>query len=126
MDTSPEYIKMCEKAWPDLAQHEAIYSRRIRMLYVLDGEVVVWGKSVNTENHKCTFPLWEQDQLQKMMGLEFWPLFDKFVSHHSYWNGEAFLKKYEKYAVSFEQVWLAFVMYDKYNKKWTGKDWVNA
>ena len=122
MDTSETYIKMCEKAWkflkPDIPIGELLFSRRLRMLYVLDGKVVHWRESVNTSNSDRAFPLLEQDQLQEMIG--------------NYENCLALIDRYDQESSvdydypevkSMEQLWLAFVMKEKYSKVWSGAQW---
>ena len=69
-------------------------------------------------------PIYTQEQLQDML---FQPLGKTFV----YW-----LDRFYKYVenqerhesmiggcYSMEQLWLAFVMHEKYGKTWDGKDW---
>ena len=74
MDTSETYIKMMGGAWLIIKDKMpigvAIFSRRLRMLYVLDGEVVRWQEKVNTSNCDRAYPLLEQDQLQAMVELK--------------------------------------------------------
>ena len=79
MDTSEEYIKMCQKATEVQALCEA---------------------DVEIESPSIWLP--RQDQLQGMV--EYTVGVNKFNS--------------------MEQLWLAFVMSEKYNKKWDGKDWI--
>ena len=63
-----------------------------------------------------------QDQLQNMVEGEFWQLhYDMYhfmqTIYMDNWNAaEIFL--------SMEQLWLAFVMDDKFDKKWNGEKWV--
>ena len=66
-----------------------------------------------------------QEQLQEMLKLD--PvtliyLIDKFVA-----NGEGYWHSFAKALYpnpSMNELWLAFVMKEKYNKKWTGSKWV--
>ena len=67
-----------------------------------------------------------QDQLQDMVKdkyksdyvLYFFAMFIKFWKHDD--------EKYISGFTSMEQLWLAFVMKEKYQKTWNGKEWVVA
>ena len=67
-------------------------------------------------------PIWQQDQLQGMVYNEdrpgAWDLFcdfDEFIITYSREAGD--------YTLSAEQLWLAFVMHEKFSKKWTNGEW---
>ena len=66
-------------------------------------------------------PLFRQDQLQTMIGDfdDCLNLIDRFDSMSSIAYDYPDLK-------SMEQLWLAFVMKEKYNKIWNGKDWIKG
>jgi len=77
------------------------------------------------EGNEALKSVWlpRQDQLQGMLYNEdrprAWDLFcdfDEFIITHSREVGD--------YTLSAEQLWLAFVMHEKYGKKWNGKDWI--
>ncbi len=129
MDTSETYIKMLRSAWPDLKDNVPIqamlFSRRQRMLYVLDNKIVTYREHRNTSNVDRAIPLLEQDQLQEMVGLwvnnrfgvakilnKFQYFWRKNLSSDLVWNLH-----------SMEQLWLAFVMKEKYSKTWDGEKW---
>ena len=62
--------------------------------------------------------LFRQDQLQEMFGynkrsLRLIEMFSDFAFDNI------------KHFKSYEQLWLAFVMKEKYNKVWNGYDWCN-
>lgn len=59
-----------------------------------------------------------QDQLQELHGWKFNNQAIKFWEWGSEFNPET------KDLFSWEQLWLAFVMKEKYNKIWNGKDWI--
>ena len=61
-----------------------------------------------------------QDQLQEMVGLELPLLESRF---HGWLKNEAI---HRKYLDSMEQLWLAFVMKEKYGKVWDGKSWTKG
>lgn len=113
MDTSKEYIKMCEKA----TEVQEIGLRWCKELI----EKCKLGYFYNTFDLDGGVWLPRQDQLQEMLK-------DKF----SWRNLYAYYDKMKEYArVSFlgatqthEQLLLQIVMLEKYNKKWNGEEWV--
>ena len=117
MDTSREYILQCEKA------------EEIQKLWEPDdGDFIHCDSNICTEVHvvgdhfKYKDPTYtwlpRQDQLQEMIG--------------GTWSGQLFrldrwIKEFGKeyYAcTSMEQLWLGFVMTEKFNKKWDGESWI--
>ena len=134
MDTSIEYIKMCEKAeeiqklWkPTVADFHTSYDWKEVHTVEFDydsSEIDILG---------CPPHIWlpRQDQLQEM-------LIDKIGGNHiallsvlirSDLFCQAGLGHYVSspnynYTNSMEQLWLVFVMKEKYNKIWNGEDWV--
>lgn len=122
MDKGETYIKMMERAWPDLKDKMPIssmlFSRRLRMLYVLDGKVVRWQEKIDTSNCDKAFPLLEQDQLQAMVanGL------DTFSLLQGVW---VYANSYKLEPESMEQLWLAFAMKDLCQKSWDGEKWIS-
>ncbi len=131
MDTSPEYIAMCEKAWPDLKPYQPRFSRNLRMLYILDHLPVYWRNNVNTSNAQRAIPLWEQDQLQEMVRGD--PPYPKAAYYSSTWrlvvswafepNEHGSIYTIVNRLLSMEQLWLAFVMHEKFGKHWNGQEW---
>ena len=125
MDTSETYQKMMIGAWPDLKDampiNALLFSRRLRMLYILDGNVVMWREKVNTSNCERAIPLLEQDQLQEMVGGWVLELLDRF---HSFcmWDDQFEELRDKMLPISMERLWLAFVMKQK-NKVWDGGKW---
>ena len=157
MDTSKEYISMCEKAveiqtiWqkPTLNMLPVfIYDTHMeRVCNVIwtpktiaaqlqgGGQVLVvsiefWDDRLyyDTERSLIDGTVWlpRQDQLQAMIWgndgfsmpcAEMKLLFDAI---HTAKNKQA---GYYHDLTSMEQLWLAFVMKEKYNKTWTGNDW---
>jgi hypothetical protein len=109
MDTSKEYIKMCSKL-----------PNEIRKLVPRDHCGCAGGdKSFFGYSKKLNGVVWlpRQDQLQGMLEYDddwcFIKDFEVFVQNTS-----------SKMYNGFEQLWLAFVMSEKYNKKWDGKEWI--
>ena len=124
MDTSKENVLMCEKA-------EKIQQGR----YPIDGDFYILrnleGAPDIIEVHGCVLYrdqqtpykfIWlpRQDQLQEMVidntkGCDKWTWLLEFFFR---WTNKSGFQNW-----SMEQLWLAFVMSEKYNKKWTGKEW---
>lgn len=70
-----------------------------------------------------------QDQLQEMIGAQtpeklLWELNCQIDDCKNDYTGE--LSNYYRQFTSMEQLWLAVVMKLKFNKTWTGEDWVNV
>jgi len=141
MDTSKQYILMCEKA------------EEIQPLFKCLGDIVSWDNgrvflvvkcypdSVNGirikewENEEeidlasnTTILLPRQDQLQGMVGYSNYtpnkyknPASDliKLVIEFKLEKNKSHYFEHN----SMEQLWLAFVMKEKYGKIWKGKDW---
>ncbi len=123
MDTSKKYFKMSENA-----------------IELQDGHLWINGDFYTDDimkNHKeqfCVFedscdppydmyhPIWlpRQDQLQEMIK-EKLPPRDSFIL----FEFVEFVRNLDSkhYEDSMEQLWLAFVMKEKYNKVWNGQDW---
>lgn len=134
MDTSEVYIKMCEKA-------EEIQELRVPTTtqspysfwqegdyYFLDKEPSVY--SFHWSPHHISNAVWlpRQDQLQEMVRSETtigtatakpessWQLSQRFWNW--LWSKEEIVSD-----KSMEQLWLAFVMKEKYGKVWNGDFW---
>ena len=137
MDTSEQYIKMCEKAeeiqkghpqdgvgghWHSgciILTHEGDYYR------VIDKEAERTCESCgNTETYilstRSIF-LPRQDQLQEMVVNDWADNFRKFI----HWCFPS-IGKVIPFVGSMEQLWLAFVMKEKYNKTWDGENWAGG
>ena len=73
----------------------------------------------------CNF-IWlpTQEQLQEMVDRDWYKVFCKFLLWH--WNSEPNAKEFASMFNSMNEVWLAFVMKEKYNKIWTGEKWETA
>lgn len=149
MDTSPEYIKMCEmakeiqKGWhPNQGDFYTLGVKKdgTPAIYVLGCH---WKEcdgckcEVEDCREDCTW-LPRQDQLQKIVdNLKTTPS-SMFLSI-SEWAEDPYgfgsmpfpkqqkqLRQWKKYINSLrtaEQLWLAFVMKEKFNKVWNGEDW---
>ena len=118
MDKTKEYVEMCEKAeelkefWPHRECIEAPYGVNI----------VEWGENGNCwSNRENSMLIWlpRQDQLQEMID---WSAFSYVVSTKVK-RIDDFYNTLKEVPESMEQLWLAFVMKEKYQKVWDGKDW---
>ena len=106
MDTSKEYIKMCD--YPRIQKQ------------IKDDRCSFWAKKRVTGKYSvwCSYhspgDIWlpRQDQIQEIMGCipgNHLSLMNKLCKFNYYY--------------SLEQKWLAFYMYEKCGKKWNGKEW---
>jgi len=128
MDTSKEYIKKCEKA-PKLQPRDLeflngdyIYYKNNWGIYFKEKfyqeGVYNDGSLINYDDNP--FRLHMQDQLQEM--IEGLPVnhvlrIYRFIDRQD--DGSGRILKYN----SMEELWLAFIMKEKYNKIWNGDDW---
>lgn len=130
MDTSVEYIKMCEKAvevqdgWrPKIGD---IYSSSTPQYGVQQNKIVIiestkyhkFSKAKTSFRRRYMFWLPRQDQLQGMV-----TKFSEVKVAHIIINVDKMNEDYFCKFSSMEQLWLAFVMREKYNKNWNGEDW---
>ena len=117
MDTSKEYIKMCDAAEESeeignshtMGYGDFFIPRNILEVQVCcNPDTVEWLNNEETHNSNDFIWLPRQDQLQEI------------------WNdkGVKWLEEDETiFAESMEQLWLAFMMKEKYNKVWDGGEW---
>lgn len=131
MDNSKEYILQCEKA--EEIQHDELkigdyisqknFYEPIIISWRKEDEYVGCNDSIGCHCADCIW-LPRQDQLQDLIEdnwksdypLYFLAMFIKFWKHYD----EKYITKFS----SMEQLWLAFVMKEKYSKQWDGKDWI--
>ena len=131
MDTSKEYVKMCEKAeeiqkeWkPKQGDYEI--NKRFLKEEVTKGFITFSWWDLTTEG-KVWLP--RQDRLQEMieegnaytLTIDFLNWMEK-ESRKPYPDDQMIMRL----RFSMEQLWLAFVMKEKYNKTWDGKEWVKG
>ena len=143
MDTSEQYIKMCEKAteiqegkpqdgvggsWlqGSIIVDDGFQSERGDFYHIVDTEDErVCESCGHSERYiKCTKSTWlpRQDQLQEMMIPYGLYAFYNFVYRHDWRDGD-YLPDCNKVYESMEQLWLAFYMSKKHNKYWDGTSW---
>ena len=124
MDTSAEYIKMCEKAVEIREEWERGAGDFCASRY--DKRIMIVGFNCNfsqpVEENYTWLP--RQDQLQGMIS-EAWG--------NSQWYKvmEAFADWFigsmdDTHIKSAEQAWLAFFMLVEYEKQWTGSEWIDT
>ena len=138
MDRSKEYINQCEKAekiqelWEpkvgDVFAH--IHPEGLRIVetnpvykagagHTIAGEGDLLPLALNWSKRQERY-IWlpRQDKLQEMLKLSPLPLIILF---------SAYVRDVPVYGMewSMEQLWLAFVMKEKYNKKWNGEEWID-
>jgi len=142
MDTSKEYIKMCEKAEEVQKMRKFISGEyfygvwkthcgdivsETPEVYIFDYCEDCWytiypeNYDEGDENKYDAIWLPRQAQLQEMVGgtsyykvSAIYELCNRISSHNDVNAGKC----------SMEQLWLAFVMKEKYNKIWNGNEWV--
>ena len=142
MDTSEICIKMCKKAkeiqenwnpqWGDWLGY--VHSNSLLMVASswTEGPNITKDR-VGTEwcklNKGSCVWLPRQDQLQEMLGILYNNFCDRNLGRFCGWIGTTggpdkfYNVKYKMQFTSMEQLWLAFVMKEKYNKTWNGKEW---
>jgi len=121
MDTSKEYIKMCEKA-VETRDFITGYSR---------GDFIVNPHSIDKTSHvitswteKCDY-IWlpRQDQLQDMVKNSDSIIYDLLDRFNTFVKDAKTLYFNMRKNYSMEQLWLVFIMQEKYGKVWDGKEW---
>lgn len=136
MDTTEKYIKMCEKAEEiqnliDMFQLGNFLWRGKEYLY----EACVCDAVPCFKDEKVWLP--RQDELQDILKAThltnpynlvsfLWNVLNEDKSCPEEVSCEECIKEsmYWRNFKTMEQLWLAFVMYEKYNKSWNGKKWV--
>ena len=123
MDTSEAYVKMCEKAEEiqlDFRPQDGDY-----IVEVIQSPRNVLMSIFVHPHHRRYIWLPRQDQLQEMIS-EHWNLTYSYglVERFANWLRSSKVGYYEN--LSMEQLWLAFVMSQKYNKVWDGEEWVKV
>ena len=116
MDTSPEYIKQCEKAGE--------IQRGKHFPVTMGQRIIFWENDIFAQinllstNWKIVW-LPRQDQLQEMIRetesnslIEICRLYKFVMNNISLMN------------LSMEQLWLSFVMSKKYGKSFDGNEWI--
>ena len=131
MDTSAEYVKMCEVAYPILGERKPqawdwwwmtpkCEAPRLLVVSGYETDGGEYGPMLPDGGGYITytfhFPVWRQDQLQEMVGE--WSLDWQLRNIAAFYHNVL-----EDNVASWEQLWLAFVMAEKYGKVWSGEKW---
>ena len=117
------YIKMCEgnkdlqKVWKP-KQFDSYYNKAMKRVFIL-GE----SNLVNISEKFIEMYAWlpTQERLQEMVSRNWHDVFCNFLWWHS--DDDKSSEEFESMFTSMNEVWLAFVMKEKYQKTWTGKKW---
>lgn len=123
MDISAEYINMCSKAQE--IQKKWAHSNRSSGDWYFHNELgaAYVVSEIDQDDKDCIF-LPRQDQLQEMIDGD---LSVKMEDIYLYNYSTGFVWLSDGHLSSFEQLWLAFVMNEKYNKIWDKdkKEWIS-
>jgi len=109
------YIKMCGRA--EEIQKECKYVVGDHFSWISNQEIFIYHKGIRGKLSKDFIWLPTQGQLQEMI-------------HKTDWHGVllAFHLWYQEFdfeeITSMNELWLAFVIHEKYHKIWTGEKWV--
>ena len=131
MDNSETYIKMSEKA-EEIQTSKTVWERGDWYYSEGYGIEVIPVNSVEYAQRPNFIWLPRQDQLQEML-----PEYSHFGLLGAFYDfvfcppdedrimgDEAkYVEEYPKQFTSMEQLWLAFVMKEKFNKVWDGETW---
>jgi hypothetical protein len=124
MDTSKQYIEMCEQALPDIGCHSwsdgdfAYRNGKVEVFHQKAADNMGWQTG-----DQC-IPIYRQDQLQEMVK-DIFPLNNdgKYYWHKLFITFLTELNIYD-WSWSPEQLWLVFVLKKKFNKIWNGENWI--
>lgn len=121
MDTTEQYIKMCEKA-EEIQQHRGEDKWEDGDWYTCTtGHGPFTAAWTDNEDEPYTMfkPQWlpRQDQLQDMMV----DCEDVQVAHHRLYQLAEFWIGLD--VSTYEQLWLAYVMFELHGKSWNGENW---
>jgi len=135
MDISQTYIKMCEKAFPDIGEIETIsvdFGYIPRLWAIKNGSREAKQYNLFAQKAKPEgdfFQVYFRDQLQEMADADWrisfcdlWDWIENKQFSEPCWISREGCKLYS----SVEQLWLAFVMSKKFNKQWDDEKWVTA
>lgn len=134
MDKTKEFIEMCEEAKE--AQKYRTYAVRGVIMRFEDGDFIYHKKSKQIEIY-CETSRWNdgdycgaehvwlprQDQLQELY-LKTDPILSSYGLMIEFTNWLWVVKDKIKRIASMEQLWLAFLYDQEYNKKWSDEMWV--
>jgi len=141
MDETEQYIYMCQKAVEIQALWEPTLGDFVASEWLMKRTAIILFKDTTTKGieryvsydsltrYFCKDEyIWlpRQDQLQDILLSDpksFITPEDLLMGLYSYTLKNNEDKYGGELAASMEQLWLAFVMHEKFKKKWNGKDW---
>ena len=119
MDKTEIYVKMCREAKEIQEIKCKDYSSGLGFSLNYLGEKDFWSKD---KKGRIVF-LSRQDQLQEMLvGQDVNQMITGISHFHDNHSAQMELKKWSLFG-SMEQLWLAFVMSERFGKRWTGETW---
>ncbi len=127
MDTSEQYIKMsdCEEIQEHMWRFGDYYIDKMEHIYI-HSEAEMWLLHKCRDNDGGKMPIWlpRQDQLQEMVWDKLGDYCTNKISSLS-WGVYSFYLHNEESPIpdSMEQLWLAFVLKERWNKTWDGEKW---
>ena len=128
MDNTPEYIEICRKAveiqeWWYNNTHTISEFARSYFISSEDNSLIHYYDFGDYPQHSKDYTwLPCQDQLQGIMLKSGNVIFDIICRFTDWFRHESDDSIND--SLSGEQIWLTFVMHEKYGKKWDGKDWI--
>lgn len=134
MDRTPKFIKMCERAEEIQKEWECMVGDYYKLPHKETKLILVEVTTRNLYEYLKSNGIFlpRQDQLQEMVKGDFGTCLNdlaKFCKYVFRYNANTFMLSFSpNYGLppslkSFEQLWLAFVMKELYNKVWTGEEW---
>jgi len=132
MDTTEQYIKMAIGAFEDIGYIPADELPNLMVISSLwvegpkIGEFaleITWASKFEHIRGGTTAPnplgqLYRQDQLQGMVNLGEKPSYKMMLRIGEY--------QWLHFSPTWEQLWLRFVMHEKYGKRWDGEKWTQS
>ncbi len=109
MDTSEQYIKMCN--CPEIQGKKVAIRDKDNFVYI--------------EIKKRAYYIWlpRQDHIQDMMGKDYKNTLDMLCDFYAVITVDQPTGFQKMFEISMEQLWLVFYMFKKHRKKWDGKKW---
>jgi hypothetical protein len=127
MDTSSHYVQMCEKATEiTTTWHYGFGDFYVSLVADIASEVqtIVSDLELQRSYMQQIKAVWlpRQDQLQALVLDQHATPWDLVIEFANTLMSDK--SRYFEIFSSMEQLWIAYIMDKKCNKKWTGKDWL--